>query len=179
MGYSVRAAVVEDLDAILRIWMSGVENSLGAPPTPGIDYRAYFRQRLETQSDVFKYFVVENLQGDVVSWQSLSPFRSNPAVAGIMAELSAYTSPAQMPGRPTLLGLERTFRFADESPLHYVVAFIAKNNPNALRLAQHLGMQHVGIFPNAPEAPELPELTYLVYPCGSSRGSSPSGAERR
>lgn len=169
MGYTVRAGRVEDAEAIYDIWLAGIENSLGSAPSGGVDYREYFRQRLAAQNDVFKYFVVENGAGEVVSWQSLSPFRSNPAVAGVMAELSAYTSPKQMPGRPTLLGLEETFRFADSSPLHYVVAFIAKNNPRALRLSEHLGMRNIGTFPIAPQAPHLPELAYMVYPCKASK----------
>jgi L-amino acid N-acyltransferase YncA len=168
MAYLVRGGRVEDLDAIYDIWRQGIINSLGAAPSGDTDYRAYFQHRLESQNDVFRYFVVENAAGEIISWQSLSPFRSNPAVAGIMAELSAYTASEQMPGRPTLLGLEETFRFADRSPLHYVVAFIAMNNARALRLADHLGMLHIGTFPKAPQAPHLPELAYLVYPCKTS-----------
>ncbi len=177
MSYVVRPAAVDDLDAIHQIWLEGVENSLGAPPAAGVDYRGYFKQRLEAQNEVFKYFVVEDSNREIVSWQSLSPFRSNPAVAGVMAELSAYTNPKTTPGRPTLLGLEETFRFADASPLHYVVAFIAENNPKALRLAEHLGMRQVGHFPIAPEAPHLPQLVYLVYPCRSSQGSAPPSVD--
>jgi L-amino acid N-acyltransferase YncA len=118
---------------------------------------------------VFQYFVVENDEGEIVSWQSLSPFRSNPAVAGIMAELSAYASPTAAPGRPTLLGLEAAMRFADQSPLHYVVAFIAETNPKALRLAEHVGLKRIGTFPRSPQAAHLPELAYLVYPCQNSQ----------
>ncbi|MEN9577217.1 MAG: hypothetical protein RJA70_226 [Pseudomonadota bacterium] len=165
----MRAGTVEDAEAIHEIWLNGVENSLGSAPSGEVDYAAYFRQRLAAQNDVFKYFVVENSDGEVVSWQSLSPFRSNPAVVGVMAELSAYTSPKQMPGRPTLLGLEETFRFADRSPLHYVVAFIASSNAAALRLSEHLGMRNIGTFPIAPQAPHLPELAYMVYPCKNSK----------
>jgi L-amino acid N-acyltransferase YncA len=175
VAYLVRSAELGDLKTIVDIWMAGVEISLGTRPPAANDYHAYFKRRLNAQNDVFKVFVVENETGDVVAWQSLSPFRSNPAVSGVMAELSAYSSPDHTPGRPTLLGLEETFRFADASPLHYVVAFIAGNNPKALRLAEHLGMQKIGTFPVAPQAPHLPPLAYLVYPCAASVGASIAG----
>lgn len=168
MAYTVRQGRPEDAENIHRIWLEGIEASLGSKPKGDLDYEAYFRARLETQSDVFQYFVVENDEGEIVSWQSLSPFRSNPAVAGVMAELSAYASPKHMPGRPTLLGLEELLRFADRSPLHYVVAFIQEQNQKALRLAEHVGLKRIGTFPRSPQAPHMPELAYLVYPCRSS-----------
>lgn len=168
MSYIVRQGRPDDASAIYHIWRDGIESSLGAKPSESDDYEAYFRGRLEAQNDTFQYFIVENEQGEIVSWQSLSPFRSNPAVAGVMAELSAYASPKHTPGRPTLLGLRALLRFADCSPLHYVVAFIAENNPKALRMAEHVGLKRIGTFPRSPQAAHLPELAYLVYPCKNS-----------
>jgi L-amino acid N-acyltransferase YncA len=169
MAYTVRQARGGDASTIYQIWIEGIEASLGARPKGDLDYEAYFRSRLETQDEVFQFFVVENDGGEIVCWQSLSPFRSNPAVAGVMAELSAYASPRHMPGRPTMLGLEEVLRFADRSPLHYVVAFIQEQNSKALRLAEHVGLKQIGVFPRSPQAPHLPELAYLVYPCRNSQ----------
>ncbi len=171
MGYRARIGTVDDVDAIHRIWLAGVENSLGAPLArdAGVNYRGYFRTRLESRSEIFKFFVVENSRSEVVSWQSLSPLRSHPSVATTMAELSAYTSPRQPPGRSTLLGLETLLSFADETPLHYVVAFITDTNVGAQRLALHLGMLHTGSFPSAPRSPHLPPLHCFVYPCQAGR----------
>lgn len=179
MAYTVRRGRPADAPTIHRIWIEGIEASLGTRPQGDLDYEAYFRGRLEAQDDVFQYFVVENDGGEIVSWQSLSPFRSNPAVAGIMAELSAYASPTHTPGRPTLLGLEALMQFADRSPLHYVVAFIAESNSKALRLAEHVGLRRIGTFPRSPQAAHLPELAYLVYPCKSSiEASTPPATEQ-
>lgn len=174
MSYTVRQGRPEDAEAITQIWFDGIEASLGTKPKNDRDYTAYFRGRLETQDDVFQYFIVENERKEIVSWQSLSPFRSNPAVARAMAELSAYASPQHMPGRPTLLGLQELIRFADRSPLHYVVAFIAENNAKALRMAEHVGLARIGTFPKSPEAMHMPELAYLVYPCKNSREAAAS-----
>jgi L-amino acid N-acyltransferase YncA len=172
MAYTVRQGRPTDASAIHRIWIEGIVASLGSRPQGDLDYEAYFASRLDAQDHVFQYFVVENDAGEIVSWQSLSPFRSNPAVTGIMAELSAYASPTAMPGRPTLLGLEALMRFADQSPLHYVVAFIAETNAKAQRMAEHVGLKRIGSFPRSPQAPELPELAYLVYPCKNSQQAS-------
>lgn len=173
MSYKVRQGTIDDAEAIFEIWVQGIEASLGSRPSLDKDFLGYFRKRLSEQDDVFIYLVVENTQGEIVCWQSLSPFRSNPAVASVMAELSAYASRAHMPGRPTLLGLEELMRFADRSPLHFVVAFIAENNPKALRMAEHVGLTRIGGFPRSPQAPHLPELAYLVYPCKHSDDAEP------
>lgn len=167
MAYSVRGGRVEDAEELVRIWRSGLLSSLGSPPPSGLDDVGYFRHRLETQDEVFRYFVVEDGAGDIVAWQSLSPFRSNPAVVHVMAELSAYADPAKSPGFPTLQGLQALFAHADQSPLHYVVAFITLENPKAYRLAEHFGMRRAGTLPRTPKKPENPELAYYVYPCGT------------
>lgn len=180
MSYTVRQGRPDDALAIYEIWSEGIEASLGAKPAADVsDFHAYFRHRLEAQDDVFQYFVVENERNEIVSWQSLSPFRSNPAVAGAMAELSAYTCSRHMPGRPTILGLQALIRFADCSPLHYVVAFIAENNPKALRVAEHIGLRRIGSFPRSPQAPHLPELAYLVYPCKQAEAARAEALEQQ
>jgi L-amino acid N-acyltransferase YncA len=166
MSYVVRRATPHDADAIYRIWIEGAERSLGALPVGSdeTDLREYFRERLTHADERFPFFVVEDSSGDVVSWQSLSPMRKHPAVAGTMAELSAYTSPRGT-GRATLLGVQAILRFADESQLHYVMAFINSENAPALRFAAHFGLQTIGVFPSPPRAPHLPPLTCLAYLC--------------
>ncbi len=166
MSYVVRRATPHDVDAIYRIWIEGAERSLGAFPvdSDNTDIRDYFHGRLTDADELFPFFVVEDSTGEVVSWQSLSPMRKHPAVAGTMAELSAYTCPRGT-GRATLLGVQAILRFADQSSLHYVMAFINAKNAPALRFAGHFGLQTIGVFPSPPRAPHLPPLTCLAYPC--------------
>ncbi len=167
MSYGVRRATPRDADAIYRIWVDGAERSLGAfsVESDKTDYRDYFHGRLVERTNLFPFFVAEDSQGEVVSWQSLSPMRKHPAVAGTMAELSVYTCPSRGTGRATMAGIQKILRFADASSLHYVMAFITAKNAPALRLAGHFGMHTVGVFPSPPRAPHLPPLTCLAYPC--------------
>jgi L-amino acid N-acyltransferase YncA len=166
MSLQVRRANPDDLPAILRIWQAGLANSLGTAPASDLDGRLHFERRLAEQEDRFPVLVVQ-ADTEIVAWQSLSPCRANPAVRGNMAEVSAYTSPAHV-GRATLLGLDALFDFADASPLHHLVAFIATSNGAALRFAKHAGMHHALTLPATPRAPEAPPLALFVYACGSA-----------
>jgi L-amino acid N-acyltransferase YncA len=167
-AFKVRDARVADLDAIMEIWRAGIQNSLGGPLPETMDYPAYFKARLEEQTEVFKFFIVESPDGKVIAWQSLLPFRSNPATRGTMGEISAYTHPAHIGGRATIAGLTELFAHADRSPLHFVLAFIANPNHAASSLARHFGMQEAITLPPTPKAAHLPPLGLFIYTCGQA-----------
>jgi L-amino acid N-acyltransferase YncA len=165
-SFRVRGARVDDLDAIMAIWRAGIRNSLGGPLPESMDYPAYFRARLEEQDEVFKFFIVESPEGKVIAWQSVLPFRSNPATRGTMGEVSAYADPAYAHSRATLTGLTELFAHADTSPLHFLIAFIADPNQAAASLARHFGMVEAITLPISPKADHLPPLGLFVYTCG-------------
>lgn len=165
MEFRARQGTVEDTDRIVDIWMRGIENSLGTPPPAGHDYRAYFGERLENQDDIFRFTIVENDAGDVLGWMSLSPFRSNPAVKGIMAELSAYVEPNKIASGVTGFGLDHVMRAADASLLQYVIAFCLRSNTGALKLVYRYGFKELGEYPVSSKAPDATPLVYLVRAC--------------
>lgn len=163
-SFVVRAAKPEDLGVILEIWRAGIESSLGGPPPDTIDYEAYFAARIQEQNDVFRFFLVENPEGRVVAWQSLMPFRANPATRGTMAEISVYTHPSS-PGAATFKGVTEMFAHADRSPLLFLLAVIAETNGPATNLARHFNLARVGTIPETEKAPNLPALALWLYTC--------------
>jgi L-amino acid N-acyltransferase YncA len=167
-SFKVRDAKVDDLDAIMEIWRAGILNSLGGPPRDTVDYPAYFKARLEEQNDIFKFFIVESNDGRVLAWQSIQPFRSNPATRDTMGEISAYTHPTSASGRATMALGKELFAHADRSPLHFLIAFIAKPNHAAANLARHFGMREIGALPTTPKADHLPQLGVFYYTCGGA-----------
>jgi L-amino acid N-acyltransferase YncA len=167
-SFKVRDATVDDLDAIMEIWRAGINNSLGGPLPDTMDYRAYFKARLEEQNEIFKFFIVQSDEGKVLAWQSILPFRSNPATRDTMGEISAYTHPTSASGRATMALGKELFAHADRSPLHFLVAFIAKPNLAAANLARHFGMQEATTLPISPKADSLPPLAFFYYTCGGA-----------
>lgn len=161
-----RQGTVDDVERIVAIWMEGIEGSLGTPPPPGHDYHAYFTQSLQSQDETFRFTVVEDVSsGELQGWLSLSPFRSNPAVKGIMAELSAYVHPGSKSSGVIRFGFQEMLHHADTSPLQYIVAFTLETNEPALRLLKRHGFSVLGAYPTCPKDAEAPPLVYTVRPC--------------
>ena len=164
-SFNVRQATIDDLDQVLDIWTRGIESSLGTPPPVTKDYKTYFAERLLDQTDVFSFTCAENAAGEVVGWISLSPFRSNPAVKGVMAEMSAYVDPAHVSSGVTGFAVKSVLENADVSPLQYIVAFTLVSNVGVLKLCDRFGFKLVGTYPVSSKAPDATPLAYLVRPC--------------
>ena len=161
---SIRQAILDDVEPIFGIWNEGFRQSLGSDPPDGVDFPTFFRHKVETQDDTYRIFVAEH-QGEIVGWVSLSPFRSNPAVVELFAELSLYAKA----GHHNLgIGkelLQHCLAHADRSRLQFVVAFIAATNRAAMKMGMQVGFLHVGTLPRPPKQPNMPEVAYNVYPC--------------
>lgn len=173
-SFTVRSASPDDLDVILDIWRAGIESSLGGPPPDTIDYRAYFAARIAEQTEVFRFFLIEEESGKVIAWQSIMPFRSNPATRGTMGEISVYTHPDWYTTGATHVGMTAMWAHADASPLQFLMAVIAEGNKAARALADRFEMQLLGLMPRSLKAEGMPALAVYMYPCkpphsGSSR----------
>ncbi len=164
-SFRVRQATIDDLDRVLKVWTAGVESSLGTPPPPTHNYKEYFAERLLDQTDIFSFTVAESAEGEVIGWISLAPFRSNPAVKGVMAEMSAYVDPAHVASGVTGFAVKSVLARADASDLQYVVAFTLESNTGVLTLCERFGFKRVGTYPVSPKAPDAAPLVYLVRPC--------------
>ena len=161
---TIREATLDDVRPIHAVWQEGFKQSLGSDVPDGIDFPKFFLHKVESQDDTYKIFVAEE-GGAIVGWVSLSPFRSNPAVVELFAELSLYTKTGHQNlgvGRELLA---RCLSHADHSRLQYVVAFIAATNRAAMKLGMQVGFLHVGTLPRPPKQPTMPEVAYNVYPC--------------
>jgi L-amino acid N-acyltransferase YncA len=165
MSIAARVGTMADLERIYAIWEGGIENSLGGKPPDGVDYKAYYRARLEESNETFPFFVVEK-SGLVVSWTSLTPFRANIAVRDSMAEISVYTDPAYWGQPVTTPAVDMLFAHADASPdLQFLVAFIATTNSRASGLARQYGLIKMHeLAPNV-KAPDNPPLNLYLYRC--------------
>jgi L-amino acid N-acyltransferase YncA len=161
---TIREATLKDVEPIYAVWQEGFKQSLGSDVPDGIDFPKYFLHKVESQNETYKIFVAEE-DGAIVGWVSLSPFRSNPAVVELFAELSLYTKTGHQNlgvGRELLV---HCLAHADRSRLQYVVAFIAATNRAAMKLGMQIGFLHVGTLPRPPKSPTMPEVAYNVYPC--------------
>lgn len=160
----IRQATMDDVEPIFSIWNEGFRQSLGSDPPDDVDFPTFFRHKVETQDETYRIFVAENDEG-IAGWVSLSPFRSNPAVVELFAELSLYTRPGHHNLGVGKALLAHCLQHADHSRLQFVVAFIATTNRAAMKMGMQVGFLHVGTLPRPPKEPDMPEVSYNVYPC--------------
>ena len=120
-------------------------------PPEDKDYKTYFAERLLNQTEIFSFTCAETPDGKVVGWISLAPFRSNPAVKGVMAEMSAYVDPEHVATGITGFAVKSVLQKADASPLQYIVAFTLETNDGVLQLCKRFGFKLVGTYPVSPQ----------------------------
>jgi L-amino acid N-acyltransferase YncA len=161
---SIRQATLDDVEPIFGIWSEGFRQSLGSDPPDGVDFPKFFLHKVQSQDDTYRIFVAEH-QGEIVGWVSLSPFRSNPAVVDLFAELSLYAKDGYHNLGIGKELLQHCLAHADHSRLQFVVAFIAASNRAAMNMGMRAGFLHVGTLPRPPKQPNMPEVSYNVYPC--------------
>lgn len=160
--FTIRSATASDLPAILEIWKSGVELSLGMPIAVD-DYSKYFESQLRTQCDIFKFWVAESSEKHILGWQSLQPTRNNPVVRPHFAESSTYISPhSRSRGLGTSL-IAHALQHASGTQIQYVTAFVSPSNEQSIRIAAALGFDLVGTVPASPKASLKVDLLFYVY----------------
>ncbi len=142
-GLAVRAARVDDLEQIRRIYNEGIEDriaTLDEEPKSPEDIRAWFADHSE------KYAVlVAERNGAIAGWASLNRYTLRCAYGGV-ADLSVYVARAARGsgvGLVLLAALENTARARG---FHKIVLFALASNAAGQRLYGKRGFRDVGIF---------------------------------
>jgi L-amino acid N-acyltransferase YncA len=160
--YLVREAVDRDWEAIHAIWLSGSTVSLGfAADFP--EAATWLRTAVNSQNSIFKFWVAENVGGQIVGWQSLMPTRNNPVMRTLVAESSTYCSlTLGEHGLGTQL-IEIASRHADNSPLQYIVGTISEGNAAMRKIVAKAGWKEIGQIPASDKPPACPQAVFVVY----------------
>jgi L-amino acid N-acyltransferase YncA len=139
----IRTAVLSDLPAMLDIYNDAIRNLTA---TFDLD-----EQTLEERKTWFaKYndrhpLIVAELNGDVVGYCCLNPFRDKPAYAHT-TELSVYIS-SKHRGRGIGSSLMTDIlQHAKQLGYHTVIGGITSGNSASVKLHEKFGFQHVGCF---------------------------------
>ncbi len=158
----IRQACLSDLDAMVNVWKAGSHQALGTELPKNIDYRLFFRQKIESQNECFKIWIEETPEGELMGWQSILPFRNNPAVLHLMAESSTYISPVYHGKGVARRLLSHAVSEARKTSLRWVIGFCSADNTAVLSLATSLGFE-VGLSLAAdPHSPGQPGLQMLI-----------------
>jgi phosphinothricin acetyltransferase len=147
MGLSVRAATLEDAEAIRSIYNPEV---LESTVTFDLVPRTLDDQRrwLEARSGALAVLVALNCErcddaGDVVGFASLSPYRDRPAYSTTVED-SVYVRRDQRGRGVGRLLLSELLTVATNHGFHAVMARIVGHHDSSIRLHETLGFELVG-----------------------------------
>ena len=138
----VRAATIDDLDAIAHIYNEGIEDRVATLETDPKSHEDVQEWWLEHDN---RYCVlVATVAREIVGWASLNRFSHRCAHAAV-ADLSVYVTRSQR-GRGIGAMLLRELDRAAAGEFHKIVLHALNDNERGKRLYRKLGYREVGVF---------------------------------
>ncbi|OKP98797.1 arsinothricin resistance N-acetyltransferase ArsN1 family A [Paenibacillus sp. P46E] len=140
---TVRPAVKEDTESILRIYNQGIEDRMATLET-GLKDTAYIESWFQDHQGRFSVLVAEQ-EDSVIGWASLNPYSHRCAYSGV-ADLSVYIERSvrgQGIGNALLEKLEAA---AQDNAFHKIVLFTFSFNDAGQGLYRKMGYREVGVF---------------------------------
>jgi L-amino acid N-acyltransferase YncA len=156
----IRQAGSSDLAGVLRICEIHAEYWDGRLPS-GIQLNRFFERALQSQDDVFQFWVAENGHGSMVGWERLSAASADPANRRLTAEATTCLG-QQSSGLGRMLATH-AIRHAARTPLQHVYARVPTRDTLMVRVLEAVGYQEVGLIPAAMKPPARPEQFEFVY----------------
>jgi L-amino acid N-acyltransferase YncA len=162
--YLMRDARPDELDEIYEIWRAGMEqHGYELDPARREKYFAYLKGMMESQDDVFKFWVAEAETGQIAGWQALMPYANNPFSREFGGESSTYVRPSSQAGGVAYILLYHVIAHAKATSLHHVVAFVAEDNKAIEQIGEKLGgWQRVGVIPPSSKPPKRPSMVLHI-----------------
>lgn len=139
----VRLAALNDLPAILEIYNYAIRNLTA---TFDLEEQTIEQRRDWFDQHVGKYpLIVAEINGEVVGYSSLSPFREKEAYSQT-AELSIYISPNHQGHGIGKKLMEEILKLAGENHYHVIIAGITGGNEASIHLHKRFGFEYIGCF---------------------------------
>lgn len=156
----IRQGSAPDLDGIVRVCETHAEYWDGSLPSE-LRLSRYFERALQSQDDVFQFWVAENGQGQLVGWEMLSSVSTDPTDRQLNGQAMTCL------GHPSA-SLARTLathaiRHATRTPLQFLFACVPTRDTLMIEVLESVGYEEVGIIPAAVKAPACPERIEFVY----------------
>ncbi len=159
----IRQGRAADLEGVLQVCETHSEYWDGRLPAE-MRLSEYFKRALESQDDVFQFWIAENGQGAVLGWEMLSAHSADPARRALTAE--ATTCLGQQSGSLGRTLVTHAVRHAARTPLQYLFAQVPTRDVLMMSVLEAVGYQEVGIIPSAVKTPPQPERLEFVYVVG-------------
>ncbi|MBT2292913.1 N-acetyltransferase [Paenibacillus albidus] len=140
---TIRQAISEDTESILRIYNQGIEDRIATLETETKDY-SYMETWFKDHQGRFSVMVAER-EGEVIGWASLNPYSHRCAYNGV-ADLSVYIDRSFRGQGVGSSLLESLHKVAKENSFYKIILFTFPFNQGGQGLYQKMGYRQVGVF---------------------------------
>lgn len=155
----IRQGEVADLAGIVRLCETHAEYWDGLLPS-AMRLNRYFERALESQDDIFQFWVAENGYGAMVGWEMLCAATADPANRRLTAE--AITCLGRQSSALGRMLATHAVRHAVRTPLQYLFARVPTRDTLMAGALEAAGYQEVGLIPEALKPPARPEQLEFV-----------------
>jgi len=166
-NYPIREATLNDLDRIIEIWKHGLDKAFG---TTSLDLKIdsnnisqTFKQYINSQTDVFKFWVYLNKDNEIIAWCSILPFHPNPILRNSWGMVSMYIDNDYQNKIYGYLFSRFVLNFASETTLRYIISIVSNENSRIIKLAKKMGFITIGVLPQNMKDNELPLTELMIF----------------
>lgn len=156
----IRQGGVSDLGGIVRLCEKHAEYWDGLLPS-AIRLTRFFERALESQDEIFQFWIAESGHGAMVGWEMLSAETADPANRRLTAQ--ATTCLGRESSALGRMLATHAIRHAVRTPLQYVFARVPTRDTLMVSVLEAVGYQEVGLIPEAAKPPARPEQLEFVY----------------
>jgi hypothetical protein len=121
----------------------------------------FFERTLQSQDDIFQFWIAENGHGAMVGWEMLSAETADPANRRLSAH--ATTCLGRQSSALGRMLATHAIRHAVRTPLQYVLARVPTRDTLMVGVLEAVGYHEVGLIPEAVKPPARPERLEFVY----------------
>src|SRR5258706_10176220 len=143
----IRSATLEDIEAITRIYNEAIAegNYTGDLEPLSIENRIFWFREHQANHPIF----VKELDGSVVGYVALSPYRKGRQAFSSTCEISFYLSGGQRGKGMGKQLIEHALQYAHSAGYLLVVAMILGSNTRSMNILQGFGFVESGRLPMA------------------------------
>lgn len=146
----IRLAAEADLAAIVGIYNEAIPGRLATADTEAVSVESRLDWFRKHEPSSYPIFVGEDEGGDIVGWQSLSPFYGRPAYRKTV-ESSTYIKEGRQGRGIGKLLLGHALGISPSLGIQTVLGFVFAHNGPSLRLCEDLGFEKWGHLPRVAE----------------------------
>ena len=149
----IRLANDNDFEAILNIWLIGIQKTFANFPKPE-NLKDLFKDNFVKRNSAFNFWVAED-EKMIMGWCSITSLTSNPLKKNLWAEVSTYIHSQHKDNGLGSMLMKYVFNQLKNTSIQFVFGFADKLNTKSIQMCYNAGMKSHGTTPKPSPPPNI------------------------